>query len=52
MSVVHAELPHAVVHIFISSRDYASYKKDSGALEDVLKNTFIYLEPKKDYKAH
>jgi hypothetical protein len=52
MSVVHAQLPHAVVYIFISSRDHASYKKDSGALEDVLKNTFIYLEPKKDDKAH
>jgi len=34
---------------FISARDHASYKKDSGALEDVLKNTFIYLEPKKDF---
>lgn len=52
MSVVHAQLPHVVVHIFISLRDHASYKKDSDALEDVLKNTFIYLEPKKDSKAH
>jgi hypothetical protein len=50
MSVVHAQLPHAVVYIFISSRDHASYKKDSGALDDVLKNTFIYLEPKKTPK--
>jgi len=52
MSVVHAQLPHAIAYIVLSSRDHASYKKDSGALEDVLKNTFIYLEPKKDDKAH
>jgi len=32
--------------------DDASYKKDPGALEDVLKNTFIYLEPKSDSKGN
>jgi hypothetical protein len=50
--VGYVQLPHAVAYIVLSSRDNASYKKDSGALEDVLKNTFIYLEPKKDDKAH
>ena len=46
--VGYVQLPHAVAYIVLSSRDHASYKKDSGALQDVLKNTFIYLEPKKD----
>ncbi len=46
--VGYVQLPHAVAYIVLSSRDNASYKKDSGALEDVLKNTFVYLEPKKD----
>jgi hypothetical protein len=46
--VGYVQLPHAVAYIVLSSGDHASYKKDSGALEDVLKNTFIYLEPKKD----
>jgi hypothetical protein len=50
--VGYVQLPHAVAYIVLSSRDNASYKKDSGALEDVLKNTFVYLEPKKDDKAH
>ena len=44
----YVQLPHAVAYIVLSSRDHASYKKDSDALEDVLKNAFIYLEPKKD----
>ena len=42
----YVQLPKAVAYIVLSSRDHASYKKDSGALEDVLKNTFVYLEPK------
>src|SRR5207253_6334728 len=46
--VGYVQLPHAVAYIVLSSRDHASYKKDSGALERVLKNTFLYLEPKKD----
>ena len=46
--VGYVQLPQAVAYIVLSSRDNASYKKDSGALEDVLKNTFVYLEPKKD----
>jgi hypothetical protein len=50
--VGYVQLPHAVAYIVLSSRDHASYKKNSGALEDVLKNTFIYLEPKPTDKAH
>jgi len=50
--VGYVQLPHAVAYIVLSSRDHSSYKKDSGALEDMLKNTFIYLEPKKDDTAH
>lgn len=50
--VGYVQLPHAVAYIVLSSRDHASYKKDSGALEDMLKNTFIYLEPEKGDKAH
>jgi len=46
--VGYVQLPHAVAYIVLSSRDHESYKKDSGALQDVLKNTFVYLEPKKD----
>jgi hypothetical protein len=43
--VGYVQLPHAVAYIVVSSRDEASYRKDSGALQDVLK-TFMYLEPK------
>src|SRR5215469_16756859 len=42
--VGYVQLPHAVAYIVLSSRDHASYQKDSGALQEVLKNTFIYLE--------
>ena len=45
--VAYVQLPHAVAFIVLSSRDHASYQKDSGALQEVLK-TFIYLEPKPD----
>ena len=44
--VGYIQLPHAVAYIVLSSRDKASYEKDSGALEKVLK-TLVYLEPKK-----
>jgi hypothetical protein len=44
------QLPKAVAYIVLSSRDEASYGKDSGALQQVLK-TFLYLEPKADKKA-
>jgi len=45
--VAYVQLPHAVAYIVLSSRDRASYQRDSGALQEVLK-TFVYLEPKKD----
>ncbi len=49
--VAYVQLPHAVGYIVLSSRDHASYQKDSPALEGVLK-TFIYLEPKSDSEKH
>ena len=49
--VAYVQLPHAVAFIVLSSRDHASYQKDSGALQEVLK-TFIYLEPKPDSEKH
>src|SRR5947199_846787 len=50
--VGYVQLPRAVAYIVLSSRDRASYEKDSGALEDVLENTFVYLEPKLESKPH
>src|SRR5205823_6864318 len=44
--VAYVQLPHAVAYIVLSSRDRASYQKDSGALQQVLK-TFTYIEPEK-----
>ena len=49
--VAYVQLPRAVAYIVLSSRDHASYQKDSGALQEVLK-TFIYLEPKSDQQQH
>src|SRR5712692_11568606 len=49
--VAYVQLPHAVAFIVLSSRDHASYQKDSAALQEVLK-TFIYLEPKPDSEKH
>jgi hypothetical protein len=49
--VAYIQLPHAVAYIVLSSRDEASYRKDSLALQEVLKS-FIYLEPKTGTKAH
>jgi hypothetical protein len=49
--VAYVQLPHAVAYIVLSSRDEASYRKDSGALQELLK-TFVYLEPKSDTGAH
>src|SRR5260370_4427545 len=43
--VAYVQLPHAVAYIVLSSRGEANYRKDSGALQEVLK-TFVYLEPK------
>ncbi len=49
--VAYVQLPRAVAYIVLSSRDAASYRKDSPALQEVLKS-FIYLEPKTGTKAH
>jgi hypothetical protein len=49
--VAYVQLPKAVAYIVLSSRDEPSYRKDSGALQELLK-TFIYLEPKADTEAH
>jgi len=48
--VAYIQLPKAVAYIVLSSRDESSYRKDSSALQEVLK-TFVYLEPKADRKA-
>lgn len=50
--VGYVQLPHAVAYIVLSSRDKANYQKDSGALEAMLKSTFIYLEPKQENANH
>jgi hypothetical protein len=47
--VAYVQLPRAVAYIVLSSQDEPSYRKDSGALQEVLK-TFMYLEPKTDTK--
>jgi hypothetical protein len=47
--VGYVQLPHAVGYMVLSSRDQASYRKDSGALEKVLK-TLVDLEPKFENK--
>ena len=49
--VAYVQLPKAVAYIVLSSRDQPSYRKDSGALQEVLK-TFAYLEPKMENEAH
>jgi hypothetical protein len=49
--VAYVQLPHAVGYIVLSSRDHASYQRDSGALQEVLK-TFVYLQPKTDQEKH
>jgi hypothetical protein len=49
--VGYVQLPHGVAYIVLSSHDKASYQKDSGALEKVLK-TLVYLKPKRDSEAH
>jgi tetratricopeptide (TPR) repeat protein len=45
--VGYIQLPQGVAFIVLSSRDHASYQKDSGALEKVLK-TLVYVEPKSE----
>jgi len=46
--VAYVQLPHAVAYIVLTSRDKAAYEKDSGALETMLKDSFLYLKPKKE----
>src|SRR5216117_1931099 len=45
--VGYVQLPQGVAYIVLTSRDKASYQKDSGALEKVLK-TLVHLEPKSE----
>src|SRR5205809_4577200 len=45
--VGYVQLPQRVAFIVLTSRDKASYQKDSGQLEKVLK-TLFYLEPKSE----
>src|SRR4030095_9526513 len=45
--VGYVQLPQGVGFIVLSSRDRASYQKDSGALEKVLQ-TLVYVEPKSE----
>ena len=45
--VGYVQLPQGVGYIVLSSRDRASYQKDSGALEQVLKS-LVYVEPKSE----
>jgi tetratricopeptide (TPR) repeat protein len=45
--VGYVQLPQGVAYIVLTSRDHASYQKDSGALEQVLK-TLVYVEPKSE----
>jgi tetratricopeptide (TPR) repeat protein len=45
--VGYVQLPQGVGFIVLTSRDKASYQKDSGALEKVLK-TLVYVEPKSE----
>src|SRR5438046_7442847 len=49
--VAYVQLPKAVAYIVLSSQDEANYRKDSGALQQVLK-TFVYLEPKSVPSGH
>jgi tetratricopeptide (TPR) repeat protein len=45
--VGYVQLPQGVGFIVLTSRDQASYRKDSGVLEKVLK-TVVYVEPKSE----
>jgi tetratricopeptide (TPR) repeat protein len=45
--VGYIQLPQGVAYIVLTSRDQTSYKKESDALEKVLK-TLVYLEPKSE----
>src|SRR6266508_3506976 len=45
--VGYVQLPQGVAYIVLTCRDQASYRKDSGVLEKVLK-TLVYVEPKSE----
>src|SRR6266496_3358477 len=45
--VGYVQLPQGVAYIVLTSRDQASYQRDSGVLEKVLK-TLVYVEPKSE----
>jgi tetratricopeptide (TPR) repeat protein len=45
--VGYVQLPQGVAYIVLTSRDQASYQKDSGAVEKVLKS-MVYVEPKSE----
>jgi tetratricopeptide (TPR) repeat protein len=45
--VGYVQLPQGVAYIVLTSRDQASYQKNVGALEQVLKS-LVYLEPKSE----
>jgi len=49
--VAYVQMPHAVAYIVLTSRDKTNYQKDSSALEAMLKDSFVYLEPKKESPA-
>ena len=49
--VAYVQLPKAVAYIVLTSRDEQNYRKDSGALQEVLR-TFVYLEPKSAQEQH
>lgn len=46
--VAYVQLPHAVAYIVLTSRDKTHYQKDCGALEEMLKDSFTYVEFKKE----
>src|SRR5256885_7927561 len=50
--IAYMQLPHAVAYIVLSARDKSSYNKHSGALEVMLKDSFIYLEPQAASDSH
>jgi tetratricopeptide (TPR) repeat protein len=45
--VGYVQLPQGVAYIVLTSRDQASYQRDSGVLQKVLK-TLVYVEPKSE----
>jgi hypothetical protein len=49
--IAYVQLPKAVAYIVLSARDEASYRKNAGVLQEVLKS-FVYLEPKTEKHEH